>query len=148
MKLKQFRINRKNNLNKVRPLAYFALIVGLIMMAVWIYCRINRIIPFPVDDSFENNLHFTVELCTSIMLIISGARVLFSNGEGEGMLLMSMGMLFYTCLNSIGYFSGKMTNSLIFLYFATLLTAIFLTVIAFHGGSHTSSTNSLNQNQK
>lgn len=117
------------------------------MMAAWIYCRISGIIPFPVNDTLENNLHFTVELCTSIMLIVSGIRVLFSKGEGEGMLLMAMGMLFYTCLNSIGYFSGKLTNSLIFIYFVTLLTAIYLTIIAFHGGSRTPS-NTINQNQK
>jgi hypothetical protein len=133
MKINQFRINKHQEMNRAKPLAIFAIIVGFIMLCLWMYFLfITKLPDFEIKPA-EVSIHLAVEICTAIMLIISGIRVVFTKGEGEGMLLLSMGMLFYTLLNSSGYYAEKVSNGIIYLFIAVLMTAIYFTIMAFHG---------------
>ncbi len=133
MKLNQFRINKYREMNKARPLAFYAIIIGTLMFCIWTFFLVVGNVPEYNIRPTEISFHLVVEFCTAIMLIISGLRVLLSDGHGEGMLLLSTGMLFYTLLNSSGYYAQKASTGLISLFILMLITAIYLTVIAFHG---------------
>jgi hypothetical protein len=133
MKINQFRINKFGEMNRARPLAIYALIIGIIMLFLWSFFLISGLIPESNSRPTEITLHLVVEYCTAIMLIISGIRVLFTKGQGEGMLLLSIGMLFYTLLNSSGYYAEKASSVFIALFVLMLVVAIYLTYFAFHG---------------
>lgn len=120
-------------MNNARPLAIFALLVGIMLLIVWLYLLIIRGIPDFQAHPKESIFHLAVEFCTSFMLIISSLRVLFSDGHGEGMLLLAMGMLFYTLVNTTGYFMEKAGNLIWAINLIVLVPAIYLTVQAFHG---------------
>lgn len=133
MKINQFRINKYQEMNNAKPLAIFATIAGFIMFGIWSYFLVTGRIPEFDSMKPEVTLHFAVEICTAIMLTVSGFRVLFTNGHGEGMLLLSMGMLFYTLLNSSGYYADKVDKTVVFTFVLVLLVGISLTIHAFHG---------------
>jgi hypothetical protein len=103
------------------------------MICLWVFFLLSGLVPEFATRPTEISFHLIVEFCTALMLIISGIRVLYSNGQGEGMLLLSTGMLFYTLLNSSGYYAEKASTGLILLFIIMLVTAIYLTIIAFHG---------------
>ena len=120
-------------MNNARPLAIFAVVVGIMLLIVWLYLSLSGGIPDYQFHPTESAFHLAVEFCTALMLIISGFRVLFSDGQGEGMLLLSMGMLFYTLVNTTGYYMEKAGNILLAVNFFLLAPAIYLTIHAFHG---------------
>ena len=133
MKINQFRINKNGEMNRAKPLAIYALIIGTFMFCMWSFFLIAGLVPEFNTRPTEISFHLIDEFCTALMLIISGLRVLYTNGHGEGMLLLSTGMLFYTLLNSSGYYAEKASTGIILLFILMLVTAIYLTVIAFHG---------------
>jgi hypothetical protein len=133
MKINQFRINKYGVMNKARPLAIYSLIIGTLLICFWSYFLISGHVPEYSARPTEISFHLTVEFFTAIMLIISGLRVLYSSGQGEGMLLLSIGMLFYTLLNSSGYYAEKASTGFILLFLTLLIVAIYLTYVAFHG---------------
>lgn len=133
MKINQFRINKYGVMNKARPLAIYSLITGTLLICLWSYFLISGLIPEYSTRPTEISFHLTVEFCTAIMLIISGLRVLYTSGQGEGMLLLSIGMLFYTLLNSSGYYAEKASTGFILLFLTLLIAAIYFTYVAFHG---------------
>jgi len=133
MKINQFRINKYGEMNRAKPLAIYALITGTLLAVLWSFFLIQGLVPDLSTRPTEISFHLTVEFCTAIMLIISGLRVLYSKGQGEGMLLLSTGMLFYTLLNSSGYYAEKASTGFIMLFIIMLITAIYLTYLAFHG---------------
>ncbi|NVO19354.1 MAG: hypothetical protein HXX13_06620 [Bacteroidetes bacterium] len=120
-------------MNRARPLAIYALITGSFLLGLWVFFLVNHLIPEVSSRPTESRFHIAVELCTSLMLIISGIRVLYTKGQGEGMLLMSIGMLFYTLLNTSGYYAEKASVGFITIFVLLLITAIYLTWQAFHG---------------
>jgi hypothetical protein len=133
MKQHQFRINKYREMNNAKPLAYFAIAVGFMLFLVWTYILIKGAVPGYSHHPTETTFHLVVEYCTAIMLIISGLRVLLIKGQGEGMLLLSMGMLFYTLVNSTGYFIDRAGKDIVIVYLFLLAPAIYFTVFAFHG---------------
>ncbi len=120
-------------MNNAKPLAYFAIAVGFMLFLVWTYILIKGAVPGYSHHPTETTFHLVVEYCTAIMLIISGLRVLLIKGQGEGMLLLSMGMLFYTLVNSTGYFIDRAGKDIVIVYLFLLAPAIYFTVFAFHG---------------
>lgn len=133
MKINQFRINKYGEMNRAKPLAIYALVIGTFLVGMWSFFLISGLVPEFDTRPTEISFHLIVEFCTAIMLIISGIRVLYSNGHGEGMLLLSTGMLFYTLLNSSGYYAEKARTGFILLFIVMLIAAIYLTIVAFHG---------------
>lgn len=133
MKQQQFRINRHGALNKARTLAFYAIISGSAMLSIWIFCLVSGKIPEFTSRSAEMSFHFAVEICTAIMLLINGLRVLISKGNGEGLLLVSVGMLFYSLLNTAGYFAERSITALMVFCILMLVVTICITINAFHG---------------
>jgi hypothetical protein len=133
MKINQFRINKYGKMNKARPLAIYSLITGTLLFCLWSFFLISGHIPEYSVRPTEISFHLTVEFCTALMLIISSLRVLYTNGQGEGMLLLSTGMLFYTLLNSSGYYAEQASTAFIMIFIIMLVAAIYFTYIAFHG---------------
>jgi len=133
MKINQFRINKYGEMNRAKPLAIYALVIGTFLVGMWSFFLISGLVPEFDTRPTEISFHLIVEFCTAIMLIISGIRVLYSDGHGEGMLLLSTGMLFYTLLNSSGYYAEKASTGFILLFIMMLVAAIYLTIVAFHG---------------
>jgi hypothetical protein len=133
MKINQFRINKYGVMNRAKPLAIFSLGIGSFLIMMWSFFIIKGLVPEFNTRPTEISFHVVVEYCTAIMLIISGIRVLITNGQGEGMLLMSIGMLFYTLLNSSGYYAEHARTGFIIFFISMLAAAIYFTYMAFHG---------------
>jgi hypothetical protein len=133
MKINQFRINKYGGMNKARPLAIYATITGSMMMAFCLFLLLGTEMTDYKLRPIEISFHMVIEFCTALMLIINGLRVIYSKGQGEGLLLVSIGMLIYTALNNTGYYAEKSSLLMIAMFLVILISAIYLTIIAFHG---------------
>jgi hypothetical protein len=133
MKINQFRINKHGGMNNAKPLAIYELAIGIFLLCLWSFYLLSGNIPEYNNRPTEFSFHLAIEACTALMLIISSLRVLLTKGHGEGMLLMSTGMLFYALLNNSGYYAERANTAFILMFILMLAIAIYLTYLAFHG---------------
>jgi hypothetical protein len=87
--------------------AIFSIIVGVGMIVQWIMSFVTKQIPELKTEPIRIGFHIAAEMLTAIALIIGGIGLLISTTWAENIFLIAMGMLFYTCVVSPGYFAQK-----------------------------------------
>jgi hypothetical protein len=88
-------------------IAGFFVVVGVGMIAQWIFSLITRQVPELKDEPLRIIFHLIAELSTAIILILAGAALLGKSLVGYPLSLIGAGMLLYTVINSSGYFAHK-----------------------------------------
>jgi hypothetical protein len=91
----------------VKFAAIYAIIVGSGMIAQWVLSYVTHQIPELKTEPVRIGFHILAEMLTASMLMMSGVGLLSSEDWGKNIFLIAMGMLFYTCVVSPGYFAQK-----------------------------------------
>ncbi len=119
-------------MNRAKPLAMFAILSGSSLLALCFFFIVSGRIPGFESRPTEITFQITLEIFTALMLIINGLRVVFSEGNGEGLLLVSFGMLICTLLNLAGYYAEKGKTGILTVLLVLLSVTIYYMIIAFH----------------
>ncbi|MFU8771572.1 MAG: hypothetical protein ACNA8H_04020 [Anaerolineales bacterium] len=109
-------------------IAVFFVIVGVGMIAQWIFSLITRQVPELKDEPLKIIFHLIAELSTALILIVAGLAVLGKSLVGYPLSLIGAGMLLYTVINSSGYFAHKRQWGFVGL-FVGLLTITLISVV-------------------
>jgi hypothetical protein len=97
------------------------------MASIWSYLIATSQIPELETQPYAASYHLIAEFLTASALLFGGYSLLSGKRWGFNTFLISMGMLLYTVINTIGYYaqSGDVTMMAVFTLFAGL-TALFL----------------------
>ena len=87
--------------------SYYALIVGLLMVAEWILFFATGQIPELKTALASIVFHIAAEFATALALIAGGFGLLKKRAWGQRLLPVALGMLVYTVIASSGYFVQK-----------------------------------------
>ncbi len=119
-------------MNRAKPLAMFAILSGCSLFALCFFFIVSGRVPGFESRPTEITFQITLEILTALMLIINGLRVLFSEGNGEGLLLVAIGMLLCALLNLAGYYAEKGKTGFLITLLLLLAVTIYYLIIAFH----------------
>ena len=87
-----------------KVVSIFSIFVGFSMISMWIMLLILNQIPELKTIPSEIIMHIIIEIITAIMLITSGIGLSKKKKWSLKIYLFSSGMLFYTLVNSAGYY--------------------------------------------
>jgi hypothetical protein len=87
--------------------AIFAIIVGIGMMGQWLASFLSKSIPELKTEPIRIWFHIAAEMATALLLVVSGILLLSGVAVGQTIFLIAVGMLFYTCIVSPGYFAQQ-----------------------------------------
>lgn len=87
--------------------AIFSLVVGSGMIAQWTMSYFSKQIPELKTEPIRIWFHIGAELLTAAGLVASGIALLTSAPWAVTLYLIALGMLFYTCIVSPGYFAQQ-----------------------------------------
>ena len=105
--------------------AWYGIAVGFIMIVLWIFFIASGSVPELQTDAWRIALHLAAELATALMLIVSGIALLKSAHWGKSMLLVGLGMVIYSEIDSPGYFAQRGQLALVAMFAILLLGATF-----------------------
>lgn len=84
---------------------WYAILVGLLMIAQWIFSILSGGVPEFNTAPWEIAFHLAAELSTALALIIGGIAALKSVPRASQVLLVALGMVIYSEIVSPGYFA-------------------------------------------
>lgn len=87
--------------------AVFAILVGLGMIGQWLISYLAGKIPELKTEPIRIGFHIAAEMATALILLLSGLLLLLGAAAGQTLFLVAVGMLFYTCIVSPGYFAQQ-----------------------------------------
>jgi len=105
--------------------AWYAIIVGFIMIAQWIFFLATGAVPEMQTEPWRIALHLAAEFITALMLIASGVATLKSAAWGKKVLLVGLGMVIYSEIVSPGYFAQLGQWTLVAMFAILLFGAVF-----------------------
>ena len=85
----------------------YAILVGVGMIGQWAASYISKQIPELKSEPIRIAFHIAAEMLTALMLIASGIALLMGMAWARNLYLVGLGMLFYTCIVSPGYFAQQ-----------------------------------------
>lgn len=115
----------------MRFAAIYSMIIGTGMIAQWTMSFIAKQIPELITEPIRIWFHIAAELITAILLIISGVGLLRSAAWSRTLNLIAMGMLFYTCIVSPGYFAQQGNWAWLVMFSVIILLGILSLVLSY-----------------
>jgi len=109
--------------------AFFAIVVGLGMVAQWTMSYVNKQIPELTSEPIRIAFHLAAEMATALMLITAGIGLLNLNSWAAMLYPLSMGMLLYTAIVSPGYFAQRGNWAWLGMFGAIALLAILSLIL-------------------
>ncbi len=101
----------------------YCILIGALIAIVWTSLLLKGLVPELKTSPGSIYLHLTAEILTAVLLLAGGLGAIFLS-SGSLPLMLSLGMLLYTCINSAGYYAESRTLPMVALFAVlTLLTA-------------------------
>lgn len=85
--------------------AWFSLLVGLLMVAQWVFFLVTGQVPELHTEPIRIAFHLVGEAVTAVSLTIAGIGLLRKKSWGRDTGLFAHGLLVYTAIVSPGYFA-------------------------------------------
>lgn len=111
-----------------RRAAWYAIAVGVLMGGMWTTFLLTGLVPELADEPWSIGLHLAAEFLTALVLVVSGAGLLRRQWWAERLYLLGMGMLFYTLVQSPGYYLQR--GEAVFVAMFALLALAGLVLVA------------------
>lgn len=108
--------------------AIFSLIVGILMISVWAFLLATRQVTGLKTEPVEITFHLVAEFLTVLTLVIGGIAFLAKSLLGYPLVLLALGKLLYTLINSPGYYAQKREWPMVVL-FAVLLVLDLVSIV-------------------
>ena len=85
--------------------AIYALVVGVLMLAMWTVLLLTGQAPELATEPLRILFHLAAEALTALTLIAGGIGLLRGRPWARGLTLLGLGMLVYTVIASPGYYA-------------------------------------------
>ncbi len=108
----------------MRYSAWFALVVGVLMLAQWAFFLATGSVPEVRTAPIALGFHLAAEFVTALALIAAGILLLLRKPFGRLLGLVANGMLFYTVIVSPGYFAQRGEWPLVVMFSVLLVLAL------------------------
>ena len=92
-------------MNDVVFAGWFSLLVGLLMVAQWVFFLVTGQVPELHTEPIRITFHLVAESVTAVSLMIAGMGLLRKKSWGRSAGLFAPGLLVYTAIASPGYFA-------------------------------------------
>ncbi len=92
-------------MNDVVFAGWFSLLVGLLMVAQWVFFLVTGQVPELHTEPIRITFHLVAESVTAVSLMIVGMGLLRTKSWGRSAGLFAPGLLVYTAIASPGYFA-------------------------------------------
>lgn len=102
----------------------YALIVGLGMIGQWTFFLVSHQVPELKTEPVRIGFHLAAEFLTALALIAAGASLFAGAPWSRPAYQVAVGMLFYTCIVSPGYFAQKRQWPLVLMFAVLLILAL------------------------
>ena len=113
-----------------RSSAIYALAVGLMMIAMWVFFIAAGQVPELEHKPVEILFHLTVEFTTAGVLVAAGALSLGRRRWGLPLQIFGFEMLTYTVMLSPGYYAERGQTAFVFMFAALLILTVLFLVVA------------------
>ena len=111
--------------------AWFAIVVGIAMIAQWAMFLLSGRVPELRSEPVRIGFHLAAEVLTAVVLIVSGAGALGAKRWARALFLVGLGMLVYTSIVSPGYFAQRGQMGFLAMFGAILLMACAAITVLF-----------------
>jgi hypothetical protein len=113
---------------KIRKIAaIYSIFIGVAMIGMWSALLGTDQVPEIHTEPIKISFHLIVEFLTAFALLIGGFGLFTNRKWGFHAYLLSMGMLLYAIILSIGYYGQKEDLAMIGMFTTlTFLTVIFI----------------------
>ncbi len=102
----------------------YCILIGTLIAIMWISLLLKGSVPELKTSPGSIYLHISAEILTAVLLLAGGIGAIFLSW-GSLPLMLSLGMLLYTCINSAGYYVQSRALPMVAFFAAlTLLTGI------------------------
>lgn len=98
------------------------------MIGQWLLSYTSKRIPELKTEPIRIGFHIAAEMATALMLVTSGVLLLAGAAAGQPIFLVAVGMMFYTCIVSPGYFAQQ-GNWIWLIMFSVLIVLGVIAVI-------------------
>jgi len=102
----------------------FAIVVGFGMIGQWLVSYMTGKIPELKTEPIRIGFHIAAEMATALILLLSGFLLLLGAAAGQTLFLVAVGMLFYTCIVSPGYFAQQGNWTWLIMFSALIVIGI------------------------
>lgn len=108
--------------------AWYAIAVGVLMLGWWAVDVRGGALGRPDRRPAEIRLHLAAEVVTAVVLVVGGACVLLDGPAS--LLLVGLGMLLYTVIQSPGYFLARREAVPVVMFAALAVATVAAIVVA------------------
>jgi hypothetical protein len=105
--------------------AWYGIGVGILMILQWIFSILTGGVPEFETTPWAIGFHLAAEFTTALMLILGGIAGLKSKIWGKQILLVGLGMVIYSEINSPGYFAQQGQWMLVAMFAILLFGAVW-----------------------
>lgn len=116
-------------MNSLKLSGIFQALVGTGMIGFWMIALVRGGIPELETEAYRIAMHLMAELCTSLLLLISGYYILIKQQFRRSVFYVSMGALMYTLIASPGYFAHLDQWGIASLFLVLLAISLALLII-------------------
>lgn len=109
--------------------AWYGILVGLLMIAQWIFSILAGGVPEFQTAPWEIAFHLAAEFSTAIVLIVGGVTMLRSSAGSRTVLLLGLGMVIYSELVSPGYFAQLNQWAFVAMFAVLLFGAVWSSML-------------------
>ena len=109
--------------------AWYGIGVGALIVLQWIFFLVTGSVPELQTAPWEIGHHIAAELLLAGTLLAGGIGALRLFPWGKGILLVAIGMAFYSEINSPGYFAQRGQWALVSMFAALLVGAIWSVIV-------------------
>jgi hypothetical protein len=89
----------------MRFAAWYGIVVGALMLAMWGFFLSMGMVPELSTEPYRITLHLVGEISTAILLIVAGVGLLRKANWSRALYFIAAGMLLYTLIVSPGYYA-------------------------------------------
>jgi hypothetical protein len=87
--------------------AGFAILVAIMVVGLWIGSLVQGAVPELATEPWEIRFHIAAELGMAALLAAGGLLALAGIPGAEGLLLLGLGAVLYSIVNSSGYYAER-----------------------------------------
>jgi hypothetical protein len=109
----------------MRFVGWFSFIVGVMMFAQWAFFLLTGQVPELQTEPYRIWFHLAAEAAAALALIVSGVGLLRRLTWARPVMLVALGMLIYTVIQSPGYFAQQGVWALVGMFAVLLVLALF-----------------------
>ncbi len=118
-------------MKSVKSAAIYSIFVGISIIGLWTILFLNNEIPELITAPFAVSMHISAEMATAILLIIGGVGLLLKKIWAFQAYMFSMGMLFYTLIQSPGYYIERREYIFVAMFVFFIVLSLFFVIQAF-----------------